>query len=299
MRQRLGRIHLLESLARRMSGILYVVATPIGNLEDMTLRALRILRSVAVIAAEDTRRTARLLQHYSISSPTTSLHEHNERTKSATLVARLLAGDSVALVSDAGTPLISDPGRHFVAAARAAGIRIDGIPGPSAIVTALSISGLEAAEFTFLGFPPIRSTDRFLWMARAVAEPRLVVFFEAPHRIRRTLQDLGQASSLERTIAIGRELSKAHEEMVIRPISEILAASESPKGEYTILLPPYDLVKQPIIIPEAAALINEFCHLIDNMAVNRRAAMKILADKYGMSVNDVYRALVSSRKSVE
>jgi 16S rRNA (cytidine1402-2'-O)-methyltransferase len=282
-----------------MSGILYVVATPIGNLEDMTLRALRILRGVAVIAAEDTRRTARLLQHYSISTPTTSLHAHNERTRSAALVERLRGGDSVALVSDAGTPLISDPGRHFVATARAAGIRIDGIPGPSAIVTALSISGLDTAEFTFLGFPPIRSIDRSPWMARAVAEPRLVVFFEAPHRIHRTLQDLGRASNLDRTIAIGRELTKTHEEMVIGPIHEMLAAVETPKGEYTILLPPIKLVKQPSTVPLSAELAHEFGQLIDNVAVNRRAAMKILADKYGMSVNDIYRTLVSGLKSVE
>src|SRR5689334_15504996 len=140
-----------------MAGILYVVATPIGNLEDVTLRALRILREAALIAAEDTRRTAKLLQHYSISTRTTSLHEHNEREKTPQLVARLQRGESIALVSDAGTPVISDPGRTLVAAARAAGIRVEPIPGPSAVMAAVSASGLDASEFVFLGFPPNRS----------------------------------------------------------------------------------------------------------------------------------------------
>ena len=146
-----------------MAGILYVVATPIGNLEDVTLRALRTLREVSLIAAEDTRRTARLLQHYSISTRTTSLHEHNEREKTPQLVERLRAGDSIALVSDAGTPLISDPGQTLVGAARAAGIRVESIPGPSAVMAALSSSGLPTGEFVFLGFPPTRSKDRKKW----------------------------------------------------------------------------------------------------------------------------------------
>src|SRR5688572_10534767 len=135
-----------------MAGILYVVATPIGNLEDVTLRALRVLREVSLIAAEDTRRTARLLQHYSISTRTTSLHEHNEREKTPKLVARLRAGESIALVSDAGTPLISDPGQNLVSEARGAGIRVEAIPGASAVLAALSSSGLPSATFVFLGF---------------------------------------------------------------------------------------------------------------------------------------------------
>ncbi len=137
-----------------MPGTLYVVATPIGNLEDVTFRALRILREVSVIAAEDTRRTARLLQHYSISTPTTSLHKHNEGLRTPALLARLEAGESVALVSDAGTPVVSDPGGELVAAAHVAGIRVEPVPGPSAAMAALSASGLPAEQFTFLGFPP-------------------------------------------------------------------------------------------------------------------------------------------------
>src|SRR5919204_4904390 len=197
-----------------MAGTLYVVATPIGNLEDVTLRALRILRDVSLIAAEDTRRTARLLQHYSISTPTTSLHEHNERRKTATLIARLKAGDSVALVSDAGTPTISDPGEDLIAAAHAAGIKVESVPGPSAVMAALSASGVPTREFTFLGFPPPRSKDRKAWLSAAVAEPRTVVFFEAPHRIASTLAELGELTG-GRIVAGARELTKAHEELVV------------------------------------------------------------------------------------
>ena len=140
-----------------MPGILYVVATPIGNLEDVTLRALRVLREATVIAAEDTRRTARLLQHYSISTPTTSLHEHNEHTRSGKLIERMLAGDSIALVSDAGTPVISDPGGRLIAAAHGHGIRVEPIPGPNAAIAVLSGAGLGGDGFVFAGFPPSRS----------------------------------------------------------------------------------------------------------------------------------------------
>src|SRR5687767_4748725 len=173
-----------------MPGTLYVVATPIGNLEDVTLRALRVLREVAVIAAEDTRRTARLLQHYSISTPTTSLHEHNERARSSWIVKRLRGGESVALVSDAGTPVVSDPGAWLVAAAHQAAVPVVPVPGPSAVIAALSASGLTGDQFLFVGFPPSRSGARKRWLAELKDEPRLVAFYEAPHRIRQSLQDL-------------------------------------------------------------------------------------------------------------
>ena len=171
-----------------MPGTLFVVATPIGNLEDITARALRVLREVAVIAAEDTRRTAHLLARYAIATPTTSLHEHNESGKSASLIARLQRGDSVALVSDAGTPTISDPGGRLIRAAIDAGIRVEPIPGPSAVLAALAASGLPTDSFTFLGFPPTRSKDRKQWFERAAScSAGPVVFFEAPHRIQATL----------------------------------------------------------------------------------------------------------------
>ena len=274
-----------------MAGILYVVATPIGNLEDVTLRALRILREVSLIAAEDTRRTARLLQHYSISTRTTSLHAHNEREKTPQILDRLRAGESIALVSDAGTPLISDPGRTLVSAARDAGIRVEAIPGPSAVMAALSSAGLEAPEFVFLGFPPTRSKDRTAWLLSLAGEPRLAVFFEAPHRIRRTLTDLGGALGADRVIAVGRELTKAHEELVIRPIYQLVEQFAEPKGEFTVLVPPRPVVEADAAPPPTAQLRSELGELTNNGVASRRQALKVLAGRHRMTVNELYRLL--------
>jgi 16S rRNA (cytidine1402-2'-O)-methyltransferase len=275
-----------------MAGILYVVATPIGNLEDVTLRALRILREVALIAAEDTRRTAKLLQHYSISTRTTSLHEHNEHEKTPSLVERLRGGDSIALVSDAGTPAISDPGQGLVAAARAAGIRVESVPGASSVIAAISASGLKAEEFVFVGFAPHRSNDRKLWLQGIAAERRLVVFFEAPHRIERTIEDLQNVVGPHRIVGIGRELTKAHDELVVRPISEVIAALSSTKGEFIILLTPADaqreLVEQPI---DTLTLRAELGQITESAAVGRREGLRVLARRHGLTVNDLYRIL--------
>jgi 16S rRNA (cytidine1402-2'-O)-methyltransferase len=274
-----------------MAGILYVVATPIGNLEDVTLRALRMLREVSLIAAEDTRRTARLLQHYSISTRTTSLHEHNEREKTAKLIERLKAGESIALVSDAGTPLISDPGQTLVAAARAEGIRVESIPGPSAVMAAIASCGFPTHEFVFLGFPPIRSKDRKAWLTAVGQDPRLAVFFEAPHRVRQTLAEMRELWGPARQIAVARELTKVHEELVIRPIDEILAHFSDPRGEFTIVVPPADDEKPSSVVPNLAQLRVELGNLTNNNATKRRQALKILADRHGMTVNDLYRQL--------
>ena len=274
-----------------MAGILYVVATPIGNLEDVTLRALRVLREVSLIAAEDTRRTARLLQHYSISTRTTSLHEHNEREKTPKLIERLHAGDSIALVSDAGTPLISDPGQNLVSEARVAGIRVEAIPGASAVLAALSSSGLPSATFTFMGFPPSRSKDRKAWVLALAAETRLAVFFEAPHRILGTLTDLGATLGSAHIIGVGRELTKAHEQLVVQPISWCLEHFADPRGEFTVLVPPQDKAGPSQVLPSIDELRTEFGDLTNNKGERPRAALKILAERYGASVNDLYRLL--------
>jgi 16S rRNA (cytidine1402-2'-O)-methyltransferase len=278
-----------------MAGILYVVATPIGNLEDVTLRALRVLRDVSLVAAEDTRRTARLLQHYSISTPTTSLHEHNERDKTPKLIERLTSGASVALVSDAGTPVVSDPGETLIAAARAAGIRVESIPGPSAIIAALSSSGMDAREFTFVGFPPNRSNARKKWLAEILDEPRLVIFFEAPHRILGTLTDMLTLDGSDRLVGVARELTKAHEEFVIRPISELLTHLRDPRGEFTVLLPPRDrdaIAERSAL--DADVMIAELGELTKNGRLRRREALRILADRHGVAVNALYRLLGDS-----
>jgi 16S rRNA (cytidine1402-2'-O)-methyltransferase len=273
-----------------MPGTLYVVATPIGNLEDVTLRALRILRDVSLIAAEDTRRTSRLLQHYSISTPTTSLHEHNERQKTGSLVERLLAGDSIALVSDAGTPVISDPGQGLVAAARDAGVRVEPIPGPSAVVAALAAAGLPADEFTFVGFPPSRSKARIAWLRRIADEPRLVIFYEAPHRFRATMEELATIVG-DRVVGIARELTKAHEELVVQPISAILEQFTDPRGEFTILLPTAAPAVAPTESISVEALAAEVGHVTESLGISRREAMRQVGKRHGLAANEVYRRL--------
>jgi 16S rRNA (cytidine1402-2'-O)-methyltransferase len=282
-----------------MAGILYVVATPIGNLEDVTLRALRILREVSLIAAEDTRRTARLLQHYSISTRTTSLHEHNEREKTPKLIERLQAGDSIALVSDAGTPLISDPGQTLVAAARTAGVRVESIPGPSAVMAAVASFGFQTREFVFLGFPPTRAKDRKLWLESIGRETRLTVFFEAPHRVRQTFEAMLELWGPAREVAVARELTKAHEELVRRPINEVLAHFIEPRGEFTILVPPSAVTGTELPSPGVDELRRELGELTNNGAVRRREALRVLADRYGLTVNDLYRQIGERNKSVE
>ena len=266
-----------------MSGTLFVVATPIGNLEDITVRALRILREVSVIAAEDTRHTARLLARHAISTPTTSLHEHNEAGKSPALVARLGRGESVALVSDAGTPTISDPGGRLIRDAIAAGIRVEPIPGASAVLAALAVAGASTDMFSFHGFPPIRAKDRTAWFDRLRRVGGTVVFFEAPHRIRRTLETM-----LERVgdcqIVIARELTKIHEELVRGPISQVLSRVPSPRGEFTI--------------------VAEIGYITDTVAAtpfdegnSKRTTIAALARSYGVSTNQVYQALEALRVS--
>ena len=218
-----------------MSGTLFIVATPIGNLEDITLRALRVLREVDLVAAEDTRRTAKLLGHFNIKTRTTSLHEHNEHQKVRMLVELLADGQNVALVSDAGVPTISDPGSHVIRQAVAAGVPVVAIPGPSAIMSALACSGFDVSTFRFLGFPPHRSSDRKKWLADAAADPATLVFFESPHRIREMLADALVAWG-DRQGMLARELTKAHEELVRGPITGLLAAAAEPRGEYTVVI---------------------------------------------------------------
>jgi 16S rRNA (cytidine1402-2'-O)-methyltransferase len=268
-----------------MPGTLFVVATPIGNLEDITLRALRVLREVSVIAAEDTRRTARLLARHAISTPTTSLHEHNEERKSGLLLARLQQGDDIAVVSDAGTPVVSDPGALLIRSAIAAGIRVEPIPGPSAVLAALVASGLPADQFTFLGFPPTKPGDRKRWFDRLRRIGETVIFFESPHRIVSTLTEL-QAAVGDRVVAVGRELTKAHEELVVRPISQVLQALRSGQGEFTVVVDLGHITENDA--PE-----------IGHESGSRRQAMASLAQMHGLSANQLYEAIEQAKKSVK
>jgi 16S rRNA (cytidine1402-2'-O)-methyltransferase len=274
-----------------MPGTLYVVATPIGNLEDVTLRALRVLREVSVIAAEDTRRTARLLQHYSISTPTTSLHEHNEHVRSQGLIERLTAGESVALVSDAGTPVVSDPGVRLVASAHAHGIRVEPVPGPSAAVAAVSAAGIPGDGFLFAGFPPSRSKARKEWLHSLREERRPLVLYEAPHRILATLRDI--ASELgDRTVAIARELTKSHEDLAVRPIARWLDAPPLQRGEFTLVISGLARTTGGASeVPDDGAISLFFGHLTDKGALSRRDGLKATAKHFDISARDVFAAI--------
>lgn len=282
-----------------MPGTLFVVATPIGNLEDISARALRILREVAVIAAEDTRRTAQLLARYAITTATTSLHEHNESRKTASLVQRLQQGEDIALVSDAGTPTVSDPGQQLIRGAIDAGIRVEPIPGPSAALAALAASGLPTGTFSFLGFPPTKASDRSQWLDALRTAGRTVVFFEAPHRIRQTLEEIIAAVG-DCQIALGRELTKTHEEMVRGPISLVLASLREPRGEYTVVIDVGHMTDKGMTErPNDSQIHMAFGELTNNGGHTRRGAVTALARRYRLPAREVYAAIERARSSVE
>lgn len=272
-------------------GILYLVATPIGNLEDVTFRAVRILGDVALIAAEDTRRTAKLLHRYEIDTPTLSVHEHNERQRTPAILLRLESGQSVALVTDAGTPLLSDPGAYLVKSALAGGFRVESIPGASAILSALVASGLTSSQFTFVGFPPSRSNNRKQWLQTLKDEPRPLVFFEAPHRVEKCIVDMAEIFG-DRQIAICREMTKAHEELITGPISTVIGSLSSKKGEFTIVVAPPDDEKTR---PDAEQILYEFGEMTKK-ETSRRAAIKQIAKKYGLSAQSLYTMLEENKE---
>jgi 16S rRNA (cytidine1402-2'-O)-methyltransferase len=279
-----------------MSGTLYVVATPIGNLEDITLRALRILREVAVIAAEDTRRTFRLLGPHAIPTPTISFHEHNTRARLPQLIARLEGGESVALVTDAGTPGVSDPGLELVQACIERGIAVDPIPGANAPLTALVASGFPLIPFTMYGFAPSRAKARTVWLSEVAKTPHTFSFFESPHRIQPTLVEAGIYLG-NRPIMLGRELTKAHQEFVRGIASEVGQAISRPRGEFTIVVGP--AIKRHIdneISPSDEQVANDFWQITNEGVVSRRAAVTQVAKKYKRSPKEIYSAVERMRK---
>jgi len=268
-----------------MSGILYVVATPIGNLEDITFRAIRVLKEVNWIACEDTRQTRKLLEHYSIETPQISYHEHNEMERAKELCSRLLAGESGALVSDAGMPLISDPGYRLVHSAVAAGIPVQPVPGPSAVLAALSASGLPTDSFHFAGFLPSKPGQRVHALEALRDETATLIFYEAPHRLLEALTDI-QAVLGERDVVVAREITKLHEEFAHGTVSEILASfakREAVKGEITILVAKATRPKVDNRPIEEA--VEE--HI--RAGKSRMEAMKAVAKARGLSKRDVYR----------
>ena len=271
------------------SSILYVVSTPIGNLEDITMRAVRILKEVALIACEDTRQTRKLLDHYGIATKAISYHDHNEQPRSAELVERLQAGESIALVSDAGTPLISDPGYRLVTAAIAAGIPVVPIPGASAALGALAAAGLATDAFRFCGFLPPKSGQRRKALEAVRGEDCTLIFYEAPHRILEALGDV-EAVYGSRPVVVARELTKLHEEFLRGSAAEVraaLASRPAVKGEITLLIGKGALEAPSVPIEEAV-------EALERQGVPRMDAIKQVARERGLSKRDVYKQITGA-----
>jgi len=260
------------------SGALYVVATPIGNLEDISVRALRILREVNAIAAEDTRHTGQLLAHFEISTPLFSLHEHNEHARLAQVAARLREGQSLALVSDAGTPLISDPGFPLVRELRRQGLPVIPIPGPSSVLAALSVAGLPTDRFIFEGFLPAKSAARRERLHVLFQEERTLVFLEASHRIAETLSDLAEVFGAERPAVIARELTKRFEEIHGAPLGELIAWLDADphrsRGEFVVLVQGAPVVTNEVDTPETRRLLTA---LLEELPMGRAVAVAVNA----------------------
>ncbi|MDR7568564.1 MAG: 16S rRNA (cytidine(1402)-2'-O)-methyltransferase [Armatimonadota bacterium] len=274
----------------RKTGTLYVVATPIGNLEDITLRALRVLREVDLIAAEDTRHTAKLLQHYGIQKSLLSYHEHNERRRTQELLTHLRAGRSVALVSDAGTPGISDPGYKLIRACVEEEIPVVPVPGPSAVLAALATSGLATDRFLFAGFVPRRSSERRRFFEELREERGTLILFESPERILESLRDL-QAVMGDRRVAVCRELTKLHEEVFRGHVRDALAHLEAhpPRGEITLVVE-----GAPLHAPEAGKADEELRRRLERGESVRDAA-EAVAQAYGISRREAYRRALRIR----
>lgn len=278
------------------AGTLYVVATPIGNLDDISARALKILGDVALIAAEDTRHSIRLLQHFGINTQLAACHEHNERDEGSRFLARLLAGDSVALISDAGTPLISDPGYHLVRQARAAGINVVPVPGACALIAALSAAGLPSDRFIFEGFLPAKAVGRQARLNLLKEEPRTLIFYEAPHRILECLQDMELIFGGERPAVLGRELTKTFETLKGLPLAQLRNFVESDsnqqRGECVVLVAGWTAPEDEQAVGGEVLRILDL--LLAEMPLKRAAALA--AEITGVRKNVLYQVALDKQK---
>ena len=275
-----------------MSGCLYVVATPIGNLEDMSFRAVRLLQEVALIAAEDTRHSRKLLDHYAIKTALISYHEHNEAARAEQLLARLQQGESLALISDAGTPCIADPGYRLVSRCRAAGIAVVAVPGPSALVAALSIAGLPTDAFRFIGFLPAKSHGRRQVLEQLLDERQTVACYEAPHRLQATLQDVVDICGADRQLSVARELTKRHEEVFAGTAGEAVSyfSAARIRGELVLLFGPAPQRKPEGTVRDALLQLHEDSEL------NWKQIVKQVAKDFGLPGSEVYKESLALRK---
>ena len=282
-----------ESIPAAQKGVLYIVATPIGNREDITVRALKILRDVDLIAAEDTRKSGKLLSHYRIKNRLVSYHEHNEKRRTPELVDQLLEGTSIALVSNAGTPCVSDPGYRLVAAAVVNKISVVPVPGPSAVMTAMSAAGLPTDSFVFIGFAPKKKGKRMKLLAELAFEPRALIFFESPRRILTFLEEVVSYIG-DRPAVLAREMTKLHAEFIRGSVSEILETLEAKpeiKGECTLLVggcQKEKAVGRAVVKAEITSALEKQKGGLSDIA-------KTIAQKYGLSKKEVYEMALAVR----
>jgi 16S rRNA (cytidine1402-2'-O)-methyltransferase len=277
------------------AGVLYIVATPIGNLEDIAARALRILREVDLIAAEDTRQTRKLLSRYEIATPLTSYHDSVEASKAPVLIEQIKAGKNIALVSDAGTPMLSDPGARLVRGAVEAGIRIIPVPGPSALTAALSASGLSVERFVFEGFLPAKRTERRERLRLLRDEQRTLFFFEAPHRVQETLGDILEILG-DRQMVLAREITKIHEEFLRGAVSEMIAESERRrlKGEITLIVSGSSEAE-----PAPRELLEADIQALRQNGLRIKEIAQLLGEKYRLPRKEVYRIALGTKGRTE
>lgn len=273
-------------------GELYLVATPIGNLEDITLRAIKTLKQVDIIAAEDTRHTLKLLNNLQITKPLISYHRHNEEIKTKELINKLLEGKNIALVSDAGTPVISDPGGEIVKQAIKNKIKVTPIPGPCALITALIASGIDAKEFSFLGFLPQNKKNRKEKLQVIEQENKTTIIYEAPHKLRSTLQDLEKVVN-SRKVVIAKELTKIHEEYITGTIGELLQTIQDPKGEYVIIIEGEIKTSKEKQLEELQKLsLEEHYKYYEKKGINKKDIIKQIAKDRNVNKNEIYQKFI-------
>ena len=286
-----------------LRGTLYLCATPIGNLEDITFRVLRTLKEVDIIAAEDTRNSIKLLNHFDIKTPMTSYHEYNKVEKARTLVDKMLKGASVAVITDAGTPGISDPGEELVRQCHEAGIRVTSLPGPAACVTALTMSGLPTRRFCFEAFLPYDKKERKEVLSELASETRTIIIYEAPHRLKSTLKELSDVLGEDRKLSVCKELTKRYENVFLTTFEEACAYYDNnePKGEYVLVIQgkSREIIKQEEVKTWEAMTIEEHMKVYTGKGMDKKEAMKVVAKDRGVSKRDIYNELLKQERGEE
>ena len=286
-----------------LRGTLYLCATPIGNLEDITFRVLRILKEVDIIAAEDTRNSIKLLNHFDIKTPMTSYHEYNKVEKARTLVDKMLKGASVAVITDAGTPGISDPGEELVRQCHEAGIRVTSLPGPAACVTALTMSGLPTRRFCFEAFLPYDKKERKEVLSELASETRTIIIYEAPHRLKATLAELSDILGADRRLSVCKELTKRYENVFLTTFEEACEYYDNnePRGEYVLVVQgkSREIIKQEEVKTWEAMTIEEHMKVYTGKGMDKKEAMKAVAKDRGVSKRDIYNELLKQERGEE